>query len=98
VYLALENRHLVAQHDDLDGEIGVTATDEAYELQHAAERPVEEREGHPRMVAGLGASPQSAAHSRWMTFSARTGPLRLFDGGFPWPSTCEAMVVDPEVQ
>ena len=43
--LASEDRHLVAQHDDLDGEIGVTAEDASDELEDAPERPVEEREG-----------------------------------------------------
>ena len=49
--LAPEDRHLVAQHDDLDGEIRVTPTDQSDELGDAAERPVEEREGHCRMLA-----------------------------------------------
>ena len=43
-------RHLVAQHTDLDGEIGVTAEDESDQLEDVAERPVEEREGHSRMA------------------------------------------------
>lgn len=42
VDLASEDRHLVAQHDDLDGEICVTATDQSDEPQDTAERPVEE--------------------------------------------------------
>jgi len=42
VNLAPENCHLVAQHDDLVGEIGVTATDQSDELKGAPEGPVEE--------------------------------------------------------
>jgi hypothetical protein len=72
VHLASKHRHLVAQHDDLDGEVGVTATDELDDLKHAAKRAVEEREGHYRMLAAPGFSRQSAAHSRWMAFSAPT--------------------------
>ncbi|MHB1787467.1 MAG: hypothetical protein ACYCS7_15290, partial [Acidimicrobiales bacterium] len=37
--LAAQDRYLVAQHDHLDGEIAVTATDEADDLEDAAERP-----------------------------------------------------------
>ena len=55
VHLASEHRHLVAQDHDLDGEVRISATDEADQLQHAAERPVEEREGH-----GPGCSPRPA--------------------------------------
>jgi hypothetical protein len=40
VDLAPPDCHLVAQHDDLDGQIGVTAADEPDELEDAAERPV----------------------------------------------------------
>jgi hypothetical protein len=61
VDLAAQDRHLVAQHDDLDGEFGVTAEDESDELEGTAERPVEEREGHGRMLAPLGVSRQSPA-------------------------------------
>jgi len=72
VDLAPEDRHLVAQHDDLNGEIHVTATDEADQPQHLAERPVEEREGHRRMLAAPGTSRQSAARDTRMGLSART--------------------------
>ncbi len=40
VDLVPQDRHLVAQHDNLDGEIGVTAADESHELEDATERPV----------------------------------------------------------
>jgi len=33
--LAPQDRHLVAHHDDLDGDIGVTAEDESDQLQDA---------------------------------------------------------------
>ena len=49
--LASEYRHLVAQHHDLDSEVRVSATGESDELEEAAEGPVEEREGHCRMLA-----------------------------------------------
>ena len=61
VDLASEDRHLVAQHDDLDGEIRVTATDQSDELQDTAERPVEGREGHRWMLAAPESRRQSPA-------------------------------------
>ena len=63
VQLASKDCHLVTQDRDLDGEVGVTAEDESDELEEAAERPVEERESHGRMLAAPGASRQSPAHS-----------------------------------
>ena len=42
VDLAPEDCHLVAQHDDLDPEVNVTATDGPDQLQDAAHCPVEE--------------------------------------------------------
>jgi hypothetical protein len=38
--LASEDRLLVAQHDDLDGEVHVPATDEPDQLEDAGERSV----------------------------------------------------------
>jgi len=73
VDLASEDCHLVAQHDDLDGEIGVTSANESDELEGAAERQVEVREGHCWMLAALGSRRQSAGRRPWMTFSAPTG-------------------------
>ena len=70
--LAPEDRHLVAEHDDLDGEIRVTATDQSDELEEAAERPVEEREGHRRMLAAMSPGVKVLAHRPWMAFSAPT--------------------------
>ena len=72
VDLALQDRHLVSEHDDLHGEIGVTAVDESDELEGTAERSVEEREGHCRMLAVGARRRQSPARSGWMTFSAPT--------------------------
>jgi len=46
VDLAPEHRHLVAEHDHLDREVRIFATGEPDQLNDAAERPVEEREGH----------------------------------------------------
>ena len=63
VDLASKDCHLVAQHDDLDGEIHVIATGEPDELEDAAERPVEEREGHFRLLAARGSGRQSPVHS-----------------------------------
>jgi hypothetical protein len=40
--LAPEDRHVVVQHDDLDREVRLSATDEADRPKDAAERPVEE--------------------------------------------------------
>lgn len=55
VDLASEHRHLMAQHDDLDREVRVLATGEPDQLEHATERPVQQREGHRRMLAASGA-------------------------------------------
>src|ERR1019366_8545409 len=49
--LASKDGHLMAQYHDLDSEVRVPATGEWDELEEAAERPVEEREGHCRMLA-----------------------------------------------
>jgi hypothetical protein len=42
VDLAPEECHFMAQHDGLDGDIRVTATDQSDQLKDTAERPVEE--------------------------------------------------------
>lgn len=55
VHLASEDRHLMTQDHDLDREVRISATDEADQLKYAAERSVEEREGH-----GPGCSPHPA--------------------------------------
>jgi hypothetical protein len=68
--LASVDCHLVAQHDDLDSEVRVTAPDQSDELEDTAERPVVEREGHCWMLAAPESRRQSAAHRRWMAFSA----------------------------
>jgi hypothetical protein len=52
VHLAAQHCHRMAQHDDLDSEVRIFASDEADQLEDAAVRPVEEREGH-----GPGCSP-----------------------------------------
>jgi len=72
VDLAPEDCQLVAQHDDFDGEIRATATDQSDDLKDTAERPVQERGGHRRMLAADGIRRQSPGHSRWMAFSAPT--------------------------
>jgi hypothetical protein len=51
VDLASEYLDLVAQHDDLDGEVGVLAAGEPDQLKDANERPVHKREGHRRMLS-----------------------------------------------
>jgi len=61
VHLASEDRHLMTQDHDLDREVRISATDEADQLQHAAVRPVEEREGHGRMLA----APKSRRQKCW---------------------------------
>ena len=55
VDLASQHRHLMAQHDDLDRQVRVLATGEPDQLQDATERPVQERDGHSRMLAASGA-------------------------------------------
>ncbi|MHB8290336.1 MAG: hypothetical protein ACYDEY_14120, partial [Acidimicrobiales bacterium] len=73
VHLSSKHRHLVALHDDIDGKVRVTATDELDQLNHAAIRALEEGESHRRMLAAGGTGRQSPAHSRWMAFLALTG-------------------------
>ncbi len=73
--LASQDRHLVSEHDDLHGEINVALADEPDQLKDAAERPVEEREGHRWMLAAPESRRQSAGRRRWMALSALTGRL-----------------------
>jgi hypothetical protein len=84
LHLASKHRHLVAQHDDLDGEIGVTATDQSDEPKEMAERAVEEREGHRPMLTGTDTPPQSAGHGPWVTISAPTGENDHFVNPRAW--------------
>jgi hypothetical protein len=81
VDLASKDRHLVTQDHDLDGEIGVMAEDESDQLEDAPERPIEEREGHSRMLA----APEPAVkvlvaghgwHSRHAQVRLRSRPRR----------------------
>jgi hypothetical protein len=72
---APQDRHLLTQDHDLDGEVGVTAEDESDELEGAPERPVKEREGHGRTSSVPASSRQSAGRRPRMTFSAPTGNL-----------------------
>ena len=77
VDLASEDRHLVAQHDDLDGEIACPCgrmSRISWRTRH--ERPVQEREGHRWMLARAGAFRQSPAQRLRMAFSAPTRPAR----------------------
>jgi hypothetical protein len=53
--LASENRHLIAQHDDLDRDVRALATGEPDQLEDATEHPVQERQGRRRVLAALGA-------------------------------------------
>ncbi len=85
VDLASEDCHLVAQHDDLDGEIRVTATDQSDELQDTAERPVEEREGRRWTLAAPESRRQSPACDTRMGLSARA-PCR------PQPPYCATII------
>ena len=55
VDLASQHRHLMAQDDDLDRQVRVLATGDPDQLQDATERPVQERDGHRRMLAASGA-------------------------------------------
>jgi len=62
--LAPQDRHLVAHHDDLDGDIGVTAEDESDQLQDTTERSITERKGHGPMLAAHEANRQRARRRR----------------------------------
>ena len=55
--LAAEQRDFVSEHDDLHVEINVAPADGSDQLADAAERSVEEREGHCRMLAVVGLMP-----------------------------------------
>jgi hypothetical protein len=46
VHLAKEDRHLVTEHDNLDGKIGLVRPLQPEDLDDPEEREVEEREGH----------------------------------------------------
>ena len=46
VHLATEDRHLVPEHDDLDGQIGLVGPFQAEDLNGPEEGEVEKREGH----------------------------------------------------
>ncbi len=45
-HLATEDRHLVAKHDDLNGEIGVVTSSETDQLERPDEGEIQERECH----------------------------------------------------
>jgi hypothetical protein len=62
--LASEDGHLMAQYHDLDSEVRVPLTGESDELEEAAERPVEEREGHCRMLAAWESGVKVQAEAR----------------------------------
>ena len=49
--LAPEYSNLMAEHDHLDPEIRVRATEEPDQLEEAEERPVQEQQGHRWMLA-----------------------------------------------
>jgi len=46
VHLATEDRHLVPEHDDLDGQIGLVGPLPAEDLNRPKEGEIEERESH----------------------------------------------------
>ncbi|HVA07388.1 MAG TPA: hypothetical protein VNG12_11670 [Acidimicrobiales bacterium] len=58
VDLAAQHRHLVAQHDDLDRQIVLSAAREADKLGHANERQVEERVHHRGILAAGTVAPK----------------------------------------
>lgn len=62
VDLAPKDRYLVAEQDHLDGEITVAVTQKADQLEETAERSVEERESHRRMLAAWQLRRQSPVH------------------------------------
>jgi hypothetical protein len=72
--LASEDGHLMAQYHDLDSEVRVPLTGESDELEEAAERPVEEREGHCRMLAAWESGVKVQAEARGWRSRHRQGP------------------------
>ena len=82
--LAAEDRDFGSRHDDIDGEVNVALPDEADQLEVAAGRPLEEREGHRRMLVVGARRRQSPGRSRSMTFSAPTSrPCASLASGAP---------------
>lgn len=71
--LAPKNCDFVSEHEDLDGEVNVSAAYESDQLKEATERPEEEGEGPRRMVAASRPGRQSAGRRLWMAFSTPTG-------------------------
>jgi len=71
----------MAEHDDLDPEIRVRATEDPDQLKEAGERPVQERQGHRRMLAARYEHRQSPARGPRKASSAgtaaETSPLLL---------------------
>ncbi len=63
----------MAQHEDLNGEIGVTATDESDDLEGAAERPVEEG----KVIAGCCLCLGSTSKCRWQGMDGVFGTDRF---------------------
>lgn len=59
VDLASKDRHLVAQHDYLDGEVRVMSAHVPNQLEEATERPIEEGESHRGMLVALAARRQA---------------------------------------
>jgi LysR substrate binding domain len=70
--LASQHGYLVAEHNDLDGEINVAVAGESDQLEDATERLVEEREDHRRMLPAAACCRQSPGPEPWMEFSAPT--------------------------
>jgi hypothetical protein len=63
----------VAQHDDFDRQVVLSAAQEADELDHANERQVEERDHHEGASSSPGPWHGKSWWQLWMAFSARTG-------------------------
>ena len=53
----------MAEHDDFDGEVRVVPAGEPHQLEDAAERPIQEREGAHLMLAASGGHSQSTQAS-----------------------------------
>jgi len=53
-HLAAEDRHLVPEHDDLNGQIGLVRPLAAEDLNRPEEGEIKEREGHGPFLRSLG--------------------------------------------
>ena len=75
VYLSTQDRHLVTEDDDLDGQIGGGAPLQAQQLEDPEEGEIKEGQGHHPQSWLKRPSRNLPVQDTWMTFSAPTPSL-----------------------